>query len=95
MCLGVPGKITEIYTDRGLRMCKVDFGGAIREVCLETLTGAQVGDYTIVHAGFALNLLSEEEAQITLGLLREMSMIEDEMDEQAVTRDTTSAASPL
>ncbi len=79
MCLGVPGKIIEIYNDRGLRMCKVDFGGAIREACIETLPEAKVGDYTIVHAGFALNLLSEEEAQITLDLLREISAVEDDM----------------
>ncbi len=80
MCLGVPGKIIEIYTDRGLRMCKVDFGGAVREVCIETLPEARVGDYTIVHAGFALNLLSEEEAQTTLELLREMSAaVEDDL----------------
>ncbi len=80
MCLGVPGKIVEIYTDRGLRMCKVDFGGAVREACIETLPEARVGDYTIVHAGFALNLLSEEEAQATLDLMREMSAAgEDEL----------------
>ncbi len=80
MCLGVPGKIVEIYTDRGLRMCKVDFGGAVREACIETLPEAQVGDYTIVHAGFALSLLSEEEAQATLELLREMSAaVEDDL----------------
>ncbi len=81
MCLGVPGKILEIYTDRGLRMCKVDFGGAVREACIETLPEAHVGDYTIVHAGFALNLLSEEDAQATLDLLREMSAaVEDDLD---------------
>jgi hydrogenase expression/formation protein HypC len=77
MCLGVPGKIIEIYNDRGLRMCKVDFGGAVREVCIETLPEAKPGDYTIVHAGFALNLLSEEEAQDTLTLLRQISEVED------------------
>ncbi len=77
MCLGVPGKIVEIYNDRGLLMCKVDFGGAVREACIETLPDAKVGDYTIVHAGFALNLLSEEEAQSTLDLLRQISDVED------------------
>ncbi len=77
MCLGVPGKIVEIYTDRGLRMCKVDFGGAVREACIETLPEAKPGDYTIVHAGFALNLLSEEEAQETLTLLREIADVEN------------------
>jgi hydrogenase expression/formation protein HypC len=81
MCLAIPGKIIEIYTDRGLRMCKVDFGGAVSEVCIETLPDARVGDYTIVHAGFALNLLSEEDAQATLDLLREMSAaVEDDPD---------------
>ena len=56
MCLGVPGKITEIHTTGALRMAKVDFGGVVREVCIETLPEAKIGDYTIVHAGFALNL---------------------------------------
>lgn len=76
MCLGVPGKIIEIYPKDGLHMGKVDFGGAIREVCLEAVPNAQLGEYTIVHAGFALNLLSEEEANLTLDLLREIG--EDE-----------------
>ncbi len=85
MCLGVPGKIVEIYNDRGLRMGKVDFGGAVREACLETLPDAKVGDYTIVHAGFALNLLSEAEATETLDLLRQISAIEDgEADEDSL-----------
>ncbi len=85
MCLGVPGKIVEIYNDRGLLMCKVDFGGAVREACLETLPDAKVGDYTIVHAGFALNLLSEAEATETLDLLRQISAIEDgEADEDSL-----------
>jgi hydrogenase expression/formation protein HypC len=78
MCLGVPGKIVEIYTDRGLRMCKVDFGGVTREACIETIPEAQVGEYTIIHAGFALNLLSEEDAQETLDLLRQMGTFEEE-----------------
>lgn len=82
MCLGVPGKIIEIHADRGLRMCKVDFGGVIREVCIETLPEAKVGDYTIVHAGFALNLLSEEDALETLELLREMISLSDELGEE-------------
>lgn len=77
MCLGVPGKIIQIYNDRGLLMCKVDFGGAVREACIETLPDAKIGDYTIVHAGFALSLLSEEDALTTLDLLRQISAVED------------------
>jgi hydrogenase expression/formation protein HypC len=79
MCLGVPGKIIEIYNSKGLRMCKIDFGGVTREACLETLPEAKVGEYTIVHAGFALNLLSEEEATQTLDALREISLLDDEL----------------
>lgn len=79
MCLGIPGKIIDIYTDRGLRMCKVDFGGVVREACLETLPEAKPGDYTIIHAGFALNLLSEEDAMETLDLLRQINAAEDEL----------------
>jgi len=79
MCLAVPGKIIEILPTVGLRMGKVDFGGVIREVCLEALPEAKIGDYTIVHAGFALNILSEEEAEETLSALRELGDIEAEL----------------
>jgi hydrogenase expression/formation protein HypC len=80
MCLGIPGKILSIDASSGLRMCKIDFGGVTREACIESLPEAQVGDYTIVHAGFALSLLSEEEANETLTLLREISSFEDELN---------------
>ena len=83
MCLAVPGKIIEIYAAGGLRMGKVDFGGVIREACLEALPDSKIGDYTIVHAGFALNLLSEEEAQSSLEALRELASSEDELDPPA------------
>ena len=79
MCLGVPGKIIEIHIENGLHMAKIDFGGVVRDACLEAIPEAQVGDYTIVHAGFALNLLSEEEANETLSLLREIASFEDEI----------------
>lgn len=72
MCLAVPGKIQEIYEKDSLRMARVDFGGVVREVCLAYVPEAQVGDYCIVHVGFALNLVSEEEAQQTLALLKEI-----------------------
>jgi hydrogenase expression/formation protein HypC len=72
MCLGVPGKIIEIYETGGLSMGKVDFGGVTRETCLAYVPEAQVGDYTIIHVGFALNLISEEEALETLDLLRQI-----------------------
>ena len=79
MCLGVPGKILEIYESNSLHMAKIDFGGVTREACLQTLPDAKVGDYTIIHAGFALNILSEEEAKETLDALAELSLIEHEL----------------
>lgn len=80
MCLAVPGKIIEIYTLGAMRMAKVDFGGVLREACIEAVPDAQVGDYTIIHAGFALNLLSEEEARVTLEALDELASMVEEMD---------------
>ncbi len=80
MCLGVPGKITDIYTNGTLKMAKIDFGGVVREACVEALPEAKVGDWTIVHAGFALNLLSESEAQETLDALRQLAMIDQEIE---------------
>lgn len=80
MCLGVPGKIIDIYQQDGLRMAKIDFGGVTREACLEALPEAQVGEYTIIHAGFALNVLSEAEAMETLAVLRELGEFEAQID---------------
>jgi hydrogenase expression/formation protein HypC len=70
MCLAVPGKIMEVYGSNGLRMAKVDFGGVVREACLEYVPEAKPGDYTVIHVGFAISLLNEEEAQATLDALR-------------------------
>jgi hydrogenase expression/formation protein HypC len=73
MCLAVPGRIIEIHERDGLLMGKVDFGGAAREACLQYVPEAEVGQYVIVHAGFAISLLSESEAQATLELLRDLA----------------------
>jgi hydrogenase expression/formation protein HypC len=81
MCLGIPGIITEVYESGSLHMGKVDFGGVLREVCLEAVPEAQVGSYTIVHAGFALNILSEEEARLTLEALQELGEVEKNLSD--------------
>jgi len=83
MCLGIPGKVIETYEANGLRMGKVDFGGVVKEACLEYLPDIQVGDYTIIHVGFGISQLDEEEARQTLELLREMDMLAGEMPELA------------
>jgi hydrogenase expression/formation protein HypC len=82
MCLGVPGKIEEIYQDGILKMGKVSFDGVLMNVCLETTPEAKVGDYAIVHAGFALSLLNEMEAQETLQMLKEMEALQAEEDKK-------------
>jgi len=85
MCLGVPGKLTEIYEANGLRMGKVDFGGVMREACLEYLPDVKVGDYVIIHVGFAISQLSEKEAAETLSILREISDINAELGVEPVS----------
>jgi len=79
MCLGVPGKVNEIYEADGLKMGKVDFGGVKREVCLEYVPEVEIGEYVIVHVGFAINQMSEEEAEETLDLLRQIMDIGEEI----------------
>ncbi len=82
MCLGIPGKIIDIYETNGLSMGKIDFDGVTREACLAYVPEAQVGDYTIIHVGFALNLISEQEALETLDLLRQIADFETELGSQ-------------
>ena len=85
MCLGVPGKIVETYEKGGLQMARVDFGGIFREACLEYVPEAQVGEYCIIHVGFAISLLSESEAMETLDLLKQIADIEEELGPETVT----------
>ena len=77
MCLAVPGRIEEIYQKDGLKMAQVDFGGIRREVCLDYVPEARVGEYCIIHVGFALSLLSETEAKETLALLKDIDILEN------------------
>jgi hydrogenase expression/formation protein HypC len=78
MCLGVPGKVTSIRDDRGTKMATVDFGGVTKEICLAYVPEARIGDYTIIHAGFAITLLDEASALETLTLMREVGLLDDE-----------------
>jgi hydrogenase expression/formation protein HypC len=80
MCLGVPGKIVEIYEVEGLKMGKIDFGGLIKEACLEYLPDAQVGEYTVIHVGFAIGRLDETEAMRNLRFLEEAGLLASEFD---------------
>ena len=78
MCLGIPGKIESISGDDPLqRMGKVNFGGIVKEACLAYVPEAVVGDYVIVHVGFAISTLSEEEANQVFEYLRQMDELEE------------------
>lgn len=79
MCLGVPGKVIEIYETDGLKMGKIDFGGVVREACLAYVPEIELGEYTVIHVGFAISQLSEAEAQETLKILSELADIEEEI----------------
>jgi hydrogenase expression/formation protein HypC len=84
MCLAVPGKIISIEektAENAPTMAKVDFAGVIQAVCIDWLPEVQVGDYVIVHVGFALNKLDEKDALETLQILREMGEIDQATDE--------------
>ncbi len=78
MCLGIPGRISGIHDDRGITMGLVDFGGVKRDVCLEYVANeVKDGDYVIVHVGFAISVVEEEEARRTYEALRQMSQLDE------------------
>jgi hydrogenase expression/formation protein HypC len=80
MCLAIPGRIVEIYEESGLRMGKLDFGGTIRKCCLQCIPDAVVGEYALVHVGFAISTVDEAEAARTYELLEEMGELLDQFD---------------
>lgn len=80
MCLGVPGQVLEIYERDGLRFGRLEFGGLIKEVCLEYVPEIRVGEYAIVHVGFAITMIDTRSAQETLDYCTRLGMLE-ELDE--------------
>lgn len=78
MCLGVPGRVEQVWDASGTRMATVDFGGVRKEVCLAYVPDVEVGDYTIVHVGFAITKLDEKSALETLELFRSVGLLEEE-----------------
>jgi hydrogenase expression/formation protein HypC len=78
MCLGIPAKVIGLYETNGLKMAKVDFGGVIKEACMEYLPEVKLGDYTIIHVGFGLSILDEQEAMETMDLLKQIDALGEE-----------------
>ena len=79
MCLGIPGKVIDIWEEAGTRMSTVDFGGTTKTVCLAYLPDMQIGEYAIVHAGFAITCLDEASANETLKMFENLGVLEEEL----------------
>jgi hydrogenase expression/formation protein HypC len=77
MCLAIPGKVIETLESDGMKMAKVSFGGMIKQVCLEYTPDAGPGDYVLVHVGFALSRVDQEEAERTFKLLDELGQLDE------------------
>lgn len=87
MCLAIPGRILETYDRQGIRMAKVQFGGVTRESCIEYVPKAEVGSYVLVHVGFALSVIDEEEARRTYQMLEELGQLGELEAEQDALDD--------
>ena len=83
MCLAIPGKVISVEQSKGLRCGRVQFGGIIRQASLDFVPEAQVGDYVMVHVGYAISLVDEAGAQRTYELLEEMGELEKELPPEA------------
>lgn len=79
MCLAIPGRILEIREEHGSRLGRVEFGGIVRQACLDFVPEAHVGDYVMVHVGFAISRVDAQEAQKTYELLEEMGRLQEEL----------------
>jgi hydrogenase expression/formation protein HypC len=77
MCLAIPGEIMEIHDKHGMRFANVSFGGITREVCLEYQPSSQLGDFVLVHVGFAISIVDREEAARVWNVLRELGELEE------------------
>ena len=86
MCLAIPGKVVEMHESEGILLGKVDFGGIVKQVCLQYTPDVKMGEYVIVHVGFSLSKMDEEEAARTYKLLEELNQL-SELDVPDVTQE--------
>ncbi|GAC1649483.1 MAG: HypC/HybG/HupF family hydrogenase formation chaperone [Acidobacteriaceae bacterium] len=75
MCLAIPGRVLQVFQQRGMQTAKVQFGGIVREVCLEYVPDTKIGEYVLVHVGFAISKVDEAEAERTYQVLMEMDQL--------------------
>jgi hydrogenase expression/formation protein HypC len=79
MCLAVPGRIVDVRDERGTRMATIDFDGIRKDICLAYLPDMAVGEYAIVHVGFAISRVDEASALETLAMFRDLGILDDEL----------------
>lgn len=96
MCLAIPGRVEDISTENGIRVGRMNFGGVVKRVCLDYVPELTVGDYAIVHVGFALSKIDEETAEKTLADFRAMGVLDQELEseEEAFARAAEDATPP-
>lgn len=96
MCLAIPGRVEEITTDGIIRMGRVNFGGVVKRVCLDYVPEIAVGDYAIVHVGFAISRIDEESARKTLEVFEQMGVLQEELasEEEVFARAAITPQSP-
>ncbi len=96
MCLAIPGRVEEITTDGVIRLGRVNFGGVVKRVCLDYVPEIAVGDYAIVHVGFAISKIDEKTAQETLETFRAMGVLDEELatEEEVFARAAVAPSSP-
>ena len=83
MCLAIPGRVIETFESEGMKMARVNFGGMVKQICLEYTPDAAAGDYVLVHVGFALSKVDAEEAERTYRLLEELGQLSELEGESA------------
>jgi hydrogenase expression/formation protein HypC len=92
MCLAVPGQVESIHEEHGSRMGRVNFGGVVKEICLAYLPDIAVGDYTIVHVGFAISKIDEASALATLKTFADLGLLDEGLAELRGDEPADSAA---
>jgi hydrogenase expression/formation protein HypC len=83
MCLAIPGRIVDFHDNLGMRMSKIDYGGIMREACMDYIPDARIGEYVLVHVGFAISRVDEAEAHRTLQYLEELGELRELHEEAA------------
>jgi len=79
MCLAIPGRVSQIEVLDGVRSGRIQFGGITRQACLDFVPEVQVGDYVMVHVGFAISVVDKDEAERTYALLESMGVLAEEL----------------